>query len=265
MMKDHITYHTEQNQSRFFSILILILIALVLVGFTSCVSQKKFEALQKDKEELETELAKTKVDNEVREYEFVDQVYDKTNDIYLKTTELIQKSRQLDSLEQLVNNQKNQLYKFKDLVNEVERELWKVEEVEGRLLIDLNNEILFDVNSNDLSKDGMNALKEIADALTSLDEEAKVWVVGHTDDQSYPSEFKDNWDLSTERAVAVVKALVQNGLAPESLVAAGRGQFDPRADNTTAEGRASNRRTEIIVVPRYSWDTVTESLWLSKF
>jgi chemotaxis protein MotB len=78
-------------------------------------------------------------------------------------------------------------------------------------------------------------------------------VEGHTDNVAYKGNgvLSDNWDLSVKRATAVVRILKdQYGIAPSKITAAGRGEFLPVADNTTADGRAANRRTRIVILPQ---------------
>lgn len=76
-------------------------------------------------------------------------------------------------------------------------------------------------------------------------------IEGHTD--SIPiktNRFKDNWDLSVARATSVVRILTGNGVDATRLTASGRGEFSPKADNSTKEGRATNRRTELVLSPK---------------
>ena len=78
-------------------------------------------------------------------------------------------------------------------------------------------------------------------------------VEGHTDNVPYKGSgpISDNWDLSVKRATSVVKILTKNkGIDPKRITAAGRGEYDPIADNSTKEGRAKNRRIEIILTPK---------------
>jgi chemotaxis protein MotB len=78
-------------------------------------------------------------------------------------------------------------------------------------------------------------------------------VEGHTDNVAYKGNayLKDNWDLSVKRATAVVRVLQnQYGLDPAHMAAAGRSEYKPVADNSTAEGRAANRRTRIVILPQ---------------
>jgi chemotaxis protein MotB len=78
----------------------------------------------------------------------------------------------------------------------------------------------------------------------------KFIVAGHTDNVALKSgKFKDNWDLSTARAITVTTFLIEKGVNPTSLSAAGYGEFDPIADNGTEDGRQQNRRIEIILAP----------------
>ena len=77
-------------------------------------------------------------------------------------------------------------------------------------------------------------------------------VDGHTDDVPVNpgGRFKDNWDLSSARAIAVVKFLIANGVAPKRLVAAGFGQYQPLDPEDTPEARAKNRRIELKLTER---------------
>jgi len=76
-------------------------------------------------------------------------------------------------------------------------------------------------------------------------------IEGHTDDKQIldGKAYKDNWDLSVARATEVIRALINMGVNPDQLIASGRGENMPVADNETADGRALNRRTEAILVP----------------
>jgi chemotaxis protein MotB len=78
-------------------------------------------------------------------------------------------------------------------------------------------------------------------------------VAGHTDNQPIRTKrFPNNWHLSTARASSIVEFLIEQGIPAENLAAAGYGEFDPIAENETADGRATNRRIEIILVPDLS-------------
>lgn len=119
----------------------------------------------------------------------------------------------------------------------------------GRLVIVLPNEVLFDSGQAEVKPAGKTALQQIAAALKSIGDR-QFQVSGHTDNNpiataAYPS----NWELSTKRAVNVVKLLVAEGVAPTTLSAAGYGEFDPIAPNDTPQNQAKNRRIEITLQP----------------
>ncbi len=121
--------------------------------------------------------------------------------------------------------------------------------VRGRLVIDLKQDILFPSGSAELSELGIETLKEVADALVDFPDRA-FQVEGHTDNVPIKTQrFPSNWELSTARAVSVVKLFKDVGLAGENLSAAGYGEFQPRAANESEEGRALNRRIEVVMVP----------------
>ena len=119
----------------------------------------------------------------------------------------------------------------------------------GRLIVKLANEILFDSGKASLKEEGQAALSAVANALRTV-AGREFLVAGHTDNVPIKNNrFKNNWDLSTARAISVVEFIVSEGMDPKSLGATGFAEFDPVADNSTVEGRAQNRRIEIILLP----------------
>jgi chemotaxis protein MotB len=120
---------------------------------------------------------------------------------------------------------------------------------DGRMLIELPDDVLFDAAKTELKPAGRGALVEVAKVLASMSDR-RFQVAGHTDNVKIRSpRFASNWDLSTARAVEVVRLLVERGVRPETLSAAGYGEHAPVAPNDTPEGRARNRRIEIALVP----------------
>jgi chemotaxis protein MotB len=120
---------------------------------------------------------------------------------------------------------------------------------EGRMIVQMPAEVLFESGSAELSKEGETTLREVAKALKS-DADRKLIVAGHTDNRRIgEAKFKNNWELSAARAVTVTELLVRTGLKPKNLVAAGFGEFHPIGDNRTAKGRQDNRRIEIEIQP----------------
>ena len=120
---------------------------------------------------------------------------------------------------------------------------------DGRMVLRLSNDVLFDSGRSELKPEGKRALSEIASVLATIPDR-RFQVAGHTDDEPIRlSPYRSNWDLSTARALAVTSFLVSQGVNPHALSAAGYGEFDPIDTNATRAGKAHNRRTEITLQP----------------
>jgi chemotaxis protein MotB len=122
----------------------------------------------------------------------------------------------------------------------------------GQMVLKLPSGILFASGQADLSKTGQQALTEVTNILLEFKDRRFV-IAGHTDNVPIKSrKFKDNWDLSTNRALSVVQFMVAAGFPAKNLAASGYGEFDPVAPNDTEENKQLNRRIEIILVPDLS-------------
>ncbi len=116
----------------------------------------------------------------------------------------------------------------------------------NELVLRLSDNVVFDSGNDEVKGPALEILKRIAGELNAR--KVTVRVEGHTDDKPIKTvRFRSNWDLSTARATAVVVAFSKDGIGPERLSAAGYAEFHPLASNETAEGRAQNRRVDIIV------------------
>ena len=128
----------------------------------------------------------------------------------------------------------------------------KVTTRHGRVVLQMRNDVLFDVGEADVKPAGKTALTEVAATLRTVGAK-RFQVAGHTDTQPITTdkkkEFPTNWELSSARAIAVVKLLTAQGVDPSTLSAAGYGPYDPVASNATPDGMAKNRRIEITLVP----------------
>lgn len=127
-----------------------------------------------------------------------------------------------------------------------------ISELQGKLTVDILDRILFDSGEAQLKPEGQEILRKVAGVLAQYPNR-RVHVIGHTDNvpirASARALYPSNWELSTARALAAVRFLIeQAGVAPERLGAVGYGEFRPLADNQTAEGRAKNRRIAIVVL-----------------
>ncbi len=120
---------------------------------------------------------------------------------------------------------------------------------DGRMVLTMSNDVLFDSGQAQLKAAGRRTLGELARVLQTVPDR-RFQVAGHTDNEPIRvSPFHTNWDLSTARAVEVVGFLVSKGVDARSLSAAGYSQFDPIDTNETREGRSRNRRTELTLQP----------------
>ena len=135
-----------------------------------------------------------------------------------------------------------------------------VEQKNGKVYVSMENKLLFNSGSWAVSSEGKKAVVELGKVLGENPDIA-VLIEGHTDNDPYGGSgpIADNWDLSTKRATAIVGILSENRtINKKNLTAAGRGEFSPIATNDTAEGKAKNRRIEIILTPRL--DEIAEML-----
>jgi len=120
---------------------------------------------------------------------------------------------------------------------------------QGRIVINLPNNVLYKSGSANLNPEGEEALGQIALVLSQFSDR-RFQIEGHTDNKPIKSaRFPSNWELSTSRALTVVHLLTDMDVVPENISAAGFGEFRPRADNESEEGRQLNRRIEIIMLP----------------
>ena len=122
----------------------------------------------------------------------------------------------------------------------------------GVVYIDISDKLLFKTAKFDVSPQAKTVLGKVA-AVLKNQPDIEFMVEGHTDNVEYKGAgfVLDNWDLSVKRATSVVRILQKEyGLDPAKMAAAGRGEYKPVADNTSVEGRASNRRTRIVILPQ---------------
>ena len=122
----------------------------------------------------------------------------------------------------------------------------------GVVHIDISDKLLFKTAKFDVTPDAKTVLGKVATVLKNQPD-IEFMVEGHTDNVAYRGggQLLDNWDLSVKRATSVVRILQkQYGLDPAKMAAAGRGEYLPVADNSTKEGKASNRRTRIVILPQ---------------
>ena len=146
---------------------------------------------------------------------------------------------------------------YDDLVGLMEAEIKRgevtISELQGQLTVNLVERILFDSGKADIKPGGLEVLRRVGGILKGVADK-QIQVEGHTDNVPISPRLKEtfpsNWELSTARATTVLRYLQDNaGIDGSRLSAVGFGQYRPRADNATPEGRAQNRRIQIVLVP----------------
>lgn len=121
--------------------------------------------------------------------------------------------------------------------------------INGRLVINMPQDILFRSGSADIGRDGQTAINQVAAVLRDF-KDRQFQVEGHSDNVPISTRaFPSNWELSAARAISVVRILQAGGVNPTSLSAAGYGEYHPVAPNDTKENRTKNRRIEIVILP----------------
>ena len=194
-----------------------------------------------------------------------------------RTTALEEARKNLEAKEKNLAQLKTELEKREERVNELEAVLARkdsavlalkakvqdallgfenngltIEQKNGKVYVSLDESLLFASGKYDIEKKGKEALNNLG-AVLEKNADVNVLVEGHTDNVPFNGSgiIKDNWDLSVKRATSVVKIILEkNNIDAQRLTAAGRADYVPIATNDTKEGRAKNRRTEIILTPK---------------
>ena len=177
--------------------------------------------------------------------------------------ELNQRSERVDQLENLIASKEAAMQRLKDAVSTAlqgfEGKGLTVERKNGKVYVSMENKLLFGSGSWSVGDQGRNAVVNLAGVLRQ-NPDINVLIEGHTDDVPYGGKgvVTDNWDLSTKRATAIVRILVNNNVRPKQITAAGRSKYIPVASNSSVSGKAKNRRIEIILAPNL--DAINELL-----
>jgi chemotaxis protein MotB len=209
---------------------------------TGCGHER--DAAQKRAADLERDLGEERGKREAAE-----------RDLAAMQENLKATSAEIEQLRAARAEAEKRLQAFKDLTAKFQKMIdtgrVKVTYRRGQMLLQLPAGILFASAKADLSEEGTKAIAEVAKILKEFPD--RRWAVGgHTDNYVLPkkSQFKNNWELSTARALTVTLELIKNGVPPKALSATGFGEFDPLNKNKTEKERALNRRIEIILVPK---------------
>ena len=179
-----------------------------------------------------------------------------------KSDELQEKERLIEERERALNELQQVIARQDSITNQLNNTLrnallgfqsdeLSVEIKNGKVYVSMSDKLLFKSGSAAIESKGKEAITLLADVLDK-NRDIDILVEGHTD--SIPirtSVYRDNWDLSVARATSIVRILTdEHNIAPTRLTASGKGEYSPKASNSTPEGRAINRRTEIILSPK---------------
>jgi chemotaxis protein MotB len=173
-------------------------------------------------------------------------------------SELESSSKRLAELESYIAAKEASMKKLKETLSKslkaFEGKGLTIEQRNGKVYVSMENKLLFQTGSWAVNDEGKKAVVLVGKVLSD-NPDISVLIEGHTDNDkilgSIGGGIENNWDLSTKRATAIVTILSENkGINKQNLTAAGRGEFAPLMSNESAEGKAKNRRIEIVLTPK---------------
>jgi chemotaxis protein MotB len=252
----------------------LLFLSLAAALGLGCVSKGDYELLQADRDRLKGELASTsarlgeeqsarqktqaELDRLIAERDRIQQALNTMTDERSRLSMSVEEMKKaMGELSARKAEADRRIAEFRALVDRfkalIDAGKLRVKIVEGRMVVELATDILFPSGSALLSKDGKAAIVEVAGVLKDI-ADRRFQVEGHTDDVPIKGHalYATNWELAAARAINVVKALIEGQMPPERLSAASYSQFKPTQANDTKEGKAANRRIEIVLVPDLS-------------
>jgi len=179
----------------------------------------------------------------------------KSGDLDAKEKLLSERERTLEEMKKIIEKQDSITRNLNNILRNAllgfNSDELSVEIKNGKVYVSMSDKLLFKSGSSAVEDKGKDALKLLAGVLDK-NSDIDILIEGHTDNVPIKtSVYKDNWDLSVARATSIVRILTNDyKIVPTRLTASGKGEFFPKADNETIEGRAKNRRTEIILSPK---------------
>jgi chemotaxis protein MotB len=246
-------------------------LVMIICFFTSCVAKRlltqsqrqtavlredsarladKISGLQNNIADLNSKIANLSNQNS----QLGQQTAEQQNQLSQSKETLQQQQQRLLHLQALLAQQKAQSDSLKNKMTEALKGFnsndLSVYQKNGKVYVRLSENLLFPSGSAVVNPNGVDALSKLA-AVLNLNADVSVNIEGHTDSIPIRARFKDNWELSTARANAIVRVLTDNyKVDPVRVIASGHSYYDPIESNSTPEGRAKNRRTEIILSPK---------------
>ena len=256
---------------------LLITISVILL-MTSCVptrrwkdAESQLQASKADSARLAAQVndLQSNIELQKKQIEVLNkQVTDLNNKTGMLSSDAANKQSQLNMSQQQIAAQQKRLEQLQALmdqqrkaINDIRKKMadaltgfnsneLTVAIKNGKVYVSLQENLLFPSGSAVVNPKGKEALGKLAEVLIK-NPDITVDIAGHTDSIPIRTKYKDNWDLSTARAVSIVRILTEDYLVdPTRVIASGHSQYDPVQSNSTSDGRALNRRTEIILSPK---------------
>jgi chemotaxis protein MotB len=226
-------------------------------------AESSYQRMKESYEALETNSNSVLAENLERNRKLLTQLEEKERALAIEEARLITmqkglqaRSKRVNELEAIIASKDAKMNALKDAISAAltnfEGKGLTVEQRNGNVYVSMENKLLFESGSWEVNLRGREAVVELGKVLGD-NKEIAVLIEGHTDNVPYGEKglIKNNWDLSTKRATAIVNILTENNNIPkDNLTAAGRGEYAPIASNETSEGRAKNRRIEVVLTPK---------------
>ncbi len=259
--------------------LLILMLSFPLI-FASCVSKKKYAELEEQYNECDSKLSSAKLelascleDKEAAKkeigylkntnYKLLNSVGEmatlsktEAENLERSLESIKEKDLQIRTLNEAINKKDSVtlalVTKLKGAIGNLNDEDIQINVEKGVVYVSISDRMLYDFGSYNVSSEAKGVLEKVAKVVND-NPDIDIMVEGHTDNKEVKStaSYKDNWDLSTLRATAVVRLLQDSyNVDPKRMTAAGRSSYVPLADNSSEEGRAKNRRTRIVILPK---------------
>ncbi len=266
------------NVKNYLKVKMLLPVITIMFFFSSCVakryltqSQMQTASLREDSAQMANKISSLQANIETLQSQMKDlngkiealnnqnsqlgqQTAEQQNQLSQSKETLEQQQKRLQQLQALLAQQKAASDELKNKMTEALKGFnssdLSVFQKNGKVHVRLSENLLFPSGSAVVNPKGVDALSKLA-AVLNLNSDVAVNIEGHTDSIPIRGRFKDNWELSTARANSIVRVLVDNyKVDPSRVIASGHSYYDPIDTNSTSQGRAQNRRTEIILSPK---------------
>lgn len=216
---------------------------------------EKHDVLKKEHINLGERYSNMMSDNFQRGYYYEEQLKNREQKLAAKERELAERQKRIEELERIIAEQDSIAKRLNRLLREAllgfKSDELTIEIKNGKVYVSMSDKLMFKSGSAKVESKGLEALAILGKVLNQ-NTEFEILIEGHTDNVPIStSRYKDNWDLSVDRAASMVRILAEEHKVNEKrMTAAGRGEFMPRTSNDSADGRAQNRRTDIILSPK---------------